>query len=218
MHSSALATISLPRASSSEAVVRQWIVVFGEIHGREITPELVGIWCQLLGDIEASLLDRACKETAARCRFFPTPADIRAQIEAADATALELKAERAWEKLLEYIRRYYLPDVPGQLSRSAPPLPKDMEYAMRAAGGLGWIESCPIDQLPWAKKAFTEAYRRVQASSELQNLPSTDEARKLLATVAALGKLENSAATPMLPCATEQPSAGSERMNGEGVE
>jgi hypothetical protein len=76
--SSAPIEISRPPASrSSDAIVRKWIVAIAELTGRELTGALVELWCRLLADIEPGLLERALEETAKRCKFFPTPGEVR---------------------------------------------------------------------------------------------------------------------------------------------
>jgi hypothetical protein len=82
MHNSVLVTTSKPRASSSD-VARQWLVTFGEICGREISPALAAIWTDQLGDIPPDLLQQACDRLA---KTWNT--NFRAQIDQANANGL----------------------------------------------------------------------------------------------------------------------------------
>ena len=93
MPSSALSTISKPRASSSD-VARQWLVKFAEICQREFTPALADIWAEQLRDIAPDVLDRACDRLMRRWTsgFLPVPGSIR-EI-AAEIQQIEERRER----------------------------------------------------------------------------------------------------------------------------
>ncbi|MGC1107111.1 MAG: hypothetical protein WA876_11280 [Candidatus Acidiferrales bacterium] len=178
MPQNALATTSKPPASPSNLLARKWIVVFGELFAREITPELVSAWCMLLGDIEPRLLDQACDRTARTCKFFPTVADVRAQLDQAAATAFELDAERAWHELLAWVKRFFHPDL--GVTCSAPQLDPAIEFAARAAGGFRWLETCSESELQWAKKRFVEALSRQNKAGETAQLLGDGEAKRAL--------------------------------------
>jgi hypothetical protein len=177
----ALAVISpQPDSRSSDAVVRRWIVAIAELCGKELTPPLVELWCQLLGDIDAALLDRALEETAKTCgRFFPTPGEVRARIEDVEAKGIELKAEEAWQRALSVAER----DGNGFHALDAA-----TQHAIRAAGGLAWIESCPRDELQWARKRFLEDYKLVRETCQSEHLLSDGEAKKILRQLASQPK------------------------------
>ena len=77
-----LATISKPRVSSSD-LARKWLVTFAEMCQREVTPALVQIWAQALGDIPPDRLQLACDRLAKTwtSNFLPVPGNVRAQLE-----------------------------------------------------------------------------------------------------------------------------------------
>lgn len=201
----ALVTISLRRDSrSTEAVVRHWIVAIAELCGKELTPALVGLWCQLLADIEVGLLDRALEETAKTCgRFFPTPGEVRARISQAEQIGRQAEGNDAWESALNYAQRHYHPDL--GISRNAPELPPRIERAIRDAGGLRWVGyDCPDEKLEWAKKAFLAS---LQNSAELvkvaELLPAGSEARNILRQL--VTSAESLARKTLAPAAQPQP-------------
>ena len=70
MQKTALAVIYGQQASSHSAVVRKWLVAYGEIYRQEVTPAMIQLWESLLSDILASLLDWACCEVARTSKFF----------------------------------------------------------------------------------------------------------------------------------------------------
>lgn len=181
MPQSELAVISRPPASrSSDAIVRKWIVAIAELCGKELTPPLVQLWCELLADIDPSLLDRALEETAQTCRrFFPTPGEVRARIANAEAKGVELKAMQAWERALS---------VAEHDGRGYGALDGATQHAIRAAGGLTWIESCPRDELQWARKRFLEDYTLIHETQLAENLLSDGDAKKIIRQLAAGSK------------------------------
>jgi hypothetical protein len=180
----ALSAISKPRASCSD-IARQWLVKFGEICQREVTPALAQIWDKQLCDIPPDLLERACNQVAKTwtSSFLPTPGNIRAVIDQADARGFDLKAEEAWQFALEYCTRSYHPDV--GVSRCAPELPTAIEHAIRAAGGIHFIYNCSDEQLVWAKKRFTEDFATVHEMSNDERLLTDGEARGILRRITA---------------------------------
>jgi hypothetical protein len=177
--SNGLSTISKPRVSSSD-IARQWLVKFGEICQRDVTPSLAQIWVEQLRDIAPDLLERACDRVAKTWTsgFLPTPGNIRAAIDQANAIGLQFKSEKAWEHALKYATRFYHPDL--GVSRDAPELPAAIEHAIRVSGGLRWIEGCPESELQWARKRFLEAYTKFHELGHAENLLSDSEAKKLL--------------------------------------
>jgi len=180
----ALAVIYGQQASSYSAVVRKWLVAYGEIFRQEVTPAMVQLWESLLSDILASSLDWACYEVARSGKFFPTPGEIRSRIEKATDLATAIQGETEWQNLLDYIRKYLFPDF--GLTSQAPPLPEPVLFAARAAGGLRYLERCSETELQWAKKRFIEAYQRFLDSGSLKQLPSTENARRILREAASM--------------------------------
>jgi hypothetical protein len=179
VQSSALAITSRLRASSSE-IARQALVIFGEICGREITQELAAIWAAQLADIAPDLLQQACDRLAKTwtTSFLPTPGNVRAQIDQANANGLHLEIEEAWSRVLDWVQRYFHPDL--GVARGAPELPAAIQHAIGAAGGMRWIESCPASELQWAKKRFVEDFTRVHETQQSDHLLTHPEARRIL--------------------------------------
>jgi hypothetical protein len=182
--SNAPLTILRQQASSSE-VARQWLVRFGEICQREVTPVLAQIWEEQLRDITPELLERACDRIAKTWTsgFLPTPGNIRAAIDQANAKAFELKTEQAWQFALNFCMRCYHPDM--GVSRRAPELPAAINHAIKAAGGMNFIYNCSGAELVWAKKRFIEDYTTIHETDQVEHLLTDGEARKLLRRIAA---------------------------------
>lgn len=180
MPTNALATISpQPDSQSSDAIVRRWIVAIAELCGKVLTPPLVQLWCELLADIDPSLLDRALGETAKTCgRFFPTPGEVRGRIDRASANALELEAQSAWELALKVAER----------DGSMRELDVQSQHAVRAAGGFGWIESCPREELQWARKRFIDDYKLIHETGQEEYLLAEGDAENILRRLAAGSK------------------------------
>ena len=147
----------------------------------EITPLLVGAWCQLLGDLTARELENACIQVARTCRFFPTVGDIRAQLDRANARGFELKAEFAWQTLLDWVQQNLFPDT--GIRRGAPRLEPTIEHAAKAAGGIHFIQRCSEEQLVWCRKTFLAAHKNVHEAEQAQHLLSDSEAKKILSSL-----------------------------------
>jgi len=202
---SELATTSEPRALSNSSVVRKWIVTFGEIFGREITPELVKVWCRLLADVDAEALNRACERAAKTCKFFPSPAEIRGQFDQANAGGFELEAEEKWQNLLAWVRRFYHSDL--GVTRGAPQLDPTVEFAARAAGGFHWLECCPESELQWAKKRFMETLSCIHETGKAEQLLGDGEAKRILATLqASLSQRKHEQLAPARESSAVRPS------------
>ena len=53
---------------------------------------------------------------------LPTPGDVRAQIDQANANGLQLEAEQAWLRAFDWVQRYFHPDLGvNEARRNCPP-------------------------------------------------------------------------------------------------
>src|SRR5208282_3066388 len=82
-----LATISntTGRSKTSSEVLGGWLRVWARLYRRDLTEEEVAIYGELLADVPPEQLDAACRAASKKCTFFPTPAEIRAQMDRVDA-------------------------------------------------------------------------------------------------------------------------------------
>ena len=154
----------------------------------------VTLWIEGFSDLPNNVLEAAFGKTLATCKFWPVKiADVREHVESAE----DARAEDEWQNVLEYARRHVYPDplethtlapevlkerfknyVPAQ---SGPPrLPADVAHAAAAAGGLRYLESCPTDELQWAKKRFIEDLTRQRRSRDIAPLLGDSPLSKLL--------------------------------------
>jgi hypothetical protein len=179
-----LATISAPRASSPE-VVRKWLVVFTEICQRDLTPALVAIWVEQLGDIPPDRLQQAFDRLAKtwRSNFLPTPGNVRAQLDDADSHGLTLCAEDDWQNYLAWSREYFHPDT--GIAPRAPHLSAQTEHAIRAAGGHRYIATCSEDNLQWAKRRFVADFELIHETEAAEHLLSDGNAKRIIHELAA---------------------------------
>jgi hypothetical protein len=93
-------------------------------------------------------------------KSIPGVGDVRQHLAKAEIGAVQFEAEQKWKRLLDFIRCCYSPDLPGCVSRGAPRITERTDHAIRAAGGLAWLNECDGAALVWCKKAFVEAYIR----------------------------------------------------------
>lgn len=138
--------------------------------------EVVAAYAGVLDGLTPQQLDAACRLATRACKFFPTPADVFTHVQRADAAGLDLEADEAWNRVLDYVREWY-----G--NRRAPALPERIQYAARVAGGLGRIESCPTSELQWVRKQFVEAFKRFDELERSGMMLTRGEAKRLLANL-----------------------------------
>jgi hypothetical protein len=134
------------------------------------------LWQEAFGEIDPEILKPLFRRALKTCKFFPKVAEILAPLESVGET----NCEQEWQALLDYVRRWVDPDMPGGRFRGAPELPVEIDHAARAAGGVFWLRECPTSELQWAKKRFTEDLTRSRKTGDLKGLLTGGEFRKLL--------------------------------------
>jgi hypothetical protein len=143
-------------------LIRQWTVRFASNCGKVLSDDLIALWEDELSDLSPDVLNAAFRKTMQCCRFWPTVADIRSHVEAADSTLESAEADKAWDDALSYARRYG-----NVLTSSVPRIGDDAsETAIRACGGINFIESCSTEQLVWVRKTFLENYGKQKSLPE----------------------------------------------------
>ncbi len=169
-------------------MARQWLLVFGELYRTNVAGrhKFVEIWVrEVTAGLTPETLERAFEETARTCKFFPTPADVRQHVAAAEKLALRSAGDRAWETVLDHVRLYVWPDG----GKFGPELPPSLDFAVRAAGGLARIWACSSRELEFAKQQFLDGLNRwCEQSSHLIPLPD-GPIKKLITGVAETKKL-----------------------------
>jgi hypothetical protein len=116
------------------------------------------LWCEGLSDLSPEQAERAFVLTLREAVYWPIKiGDIRKHVTHAEKTAEALAAGEAWIMALDWRRRYWRFDLPGQRASYAPKLPDRIEQSMRTAGILQDYEDA--DQLHvWCKKKFIEYF------------------------------------------------------------
>jgi len=75
-----------------------------------------------------------------------------------------------------------------------PELPRDIDHAARAAGGVYYLESCSTEDLVWAKKRFIEDLARQRKTGDIAGFLPGSELRALLSAAAPRFQLPPAAA------------------------
>jgi len=73
--------------SQTEILARKWLSAFASLYNttlRERGERFVEIWVAAVSDLRPEILQLACERAARNCKFFPLPAEIRAQIDPND--------------------------------------------------------------------------------------------------------------------------------------
>lgn len=176
-------TSAPPDSRSSERVIREFLVKAGEVYGKRITSALTAVWIEQLGHVKRDQLLFLFRLVLAKCKFFPTPADVLEPVAEAQNAGVPLAAELKWLEVKRYADSTS-PDIPAKPIR----IKEQTQAAINAAGGLDWIRDCATDELQWAKKRFVEAWENwtiaeknqfVLPEGEVKNL-ITESAKKLL--------------------------------------
>jgi hypothetical protein len=151
--------------------VRQWLVKFAAVTGKEAPTALFDIWDEQLRDIAPDKLELACNHVMKTWRYpnLPLPGDVRAQIDEAKKKAFALKAETEWQRVLEGSHW----STPRRFSAAT-------EYSIRAAGGRHFIERCSESELVWRQKTFLETYETIQETGQVEHLLTSDEVNHIL--------------------------------------
>lgn len=152
------------------------------MYGKQITSALVGVWIDALSGHKPETLKPLFRRAFAACKFFPTPADVLEPIKQAQEAGVPVAANLKWNEVLEYCRLYVRPDLP--IPSDARKITERTMTAIRAAGGLAWIESCSTDDLVWAKKAFVESYTAWETLKRNEYLLPDGPVKKLLSDAA----------------------------------
>lgn len=144
------------------ALIKEWLVTFALNAGKVLNSEELAVyealWMRGFSDLSYQILEAAFVLTLREKKYWPIQvADVREHLERTNQMALTEKAALAWEKALEYRRRFVDFDKPGGLSSQAPQLSGRFGAACRASGVLREV-SDPDDLHKWGKKRFLESY------------------------------------------------------------
>lgn len=65
---------------ASREMVGKVLALFGATFPKDVSPELVLVWLEVMGDVEDAALAKAARQALNDCRFFPAPAEVRAYL------------------------------------------------------------------------------------------------------------------------------------------
>lgn len=181
---------------TSEDVIREWVARFATNCGQPLSEARVLLWIDELSDIEPQRLELVFRAVMHAHSFnsIPQIGEIRALITKADAKGFELRAERAWEWALEVAQRCYFADLGGL--RYAPPIPAEIEFAVKACGGWRRLHACAEDELVWCRKTFIERYTTIHETRQVEHLLTSDEAKKILSSLTTEAQSQRALAAP----------------------
>lgn len=130
------------------------------------------LYAQMLGDLDAADAVAAVKRVIARCKWFPTIAEIREEY--ARAALQAPTADEAWELVLREVRRigsYHAPTFAD-------------ERVAAAVRSIGWQNICASTRPGFERAAFVRAYgglveRELAAWQAPPEARTADERRRL---------------------------------------
>lgn len=165
-------------------LISDWLTRLAVNSGLGLEPATRAVYMQLwvdsFADLDDATLDAAFRKTLLTWKFpgLPKVGDIRGHIDATAKNELNTRADQEWQKLLDYIRRYFWADGPWQ--HKAPKLPEKVRVSCNAAGGFAYLNECSRDNLVWAKKRFVESYIAWEELKKDQYLLPEGNLRNLL--------------------------------------
>lgn len=176
-------------------MIREWVARFAVNCGQQLSEARVLLWIDELSDIEPDRLIAAFRAVMRSHTFnsIPQIGDIRAKIDQAESNGLELRAVQAWEHAL---------GVAESDGRGFQALDAATQHAILAAGGLHWMESCPEQELQWAKKRFLEDFKLVHETRQTEHLLSDGEAKQIVRQLAAKRPRPRALSPVTVPTAT----------------
>jgi hypothetical protein len=98
--------------------------------------------------------------------WFPSVKAIRERAGLKQEDRLQAEVNAAWDWVLNYIRRFWHPDI-GPHS-NAPAIPERIAYAIRQLGGLRRISMRTYESEPFIRKDFADAYRLAPLANEMR--------------------------------------------------
>jgi hypothetical protein len=202
MENQQLATLPESRSKPCEqqkrsSLLRHWLGLFALNAGQPLDADALSVyaslWLEGFADLSDGVLEAAFKKTLATCKFWPVKiADVREHVESAE----DSRAEDEWQNVLEYCRLHVNADL-GMAH--APKLPADIAHAAASAGGLIHLESCPTDDLQWAKKRFVEDLARQRKAGDIAACLPDSPLGKLLEATAVRFALPAAPSVPPVP-------------------
>jgi hypothetical protein len=170
------------RSGRTEELIKEWLFRFGIEHKEDVAPRLP-LWLEAFGGMEPEKLQILFVRAIQNIKFFPKISEILQPCDVASTAYADEQAERAWQKILEYRRRFWNPDMPGGFSSSAPQLSDRMQTAARASGVFRDFDT--LEALhTWAKKAFIESYQRYGELKQDEYLLPPGEIKNLISELA----------------------------------
>jgi hypothetical protein len=163
-------------------VLLDWLRIFSRHYRYPMTKDDLPIYAEALCDLTAEQIDAACKSALKACRFWPTVADIRAQLDQAGAKGFELEAEEEWRKALSVATEFFHPDI--GLYRNVPKLSAATWHALKVAGGLEHLQSCKREELQWVRRRFIADYTLIHETRQVEHLLG-DGDKKILSRILA---------------------------------
>ena len=137
--------------ASFEEAVAMAVNVLAAVFGKTVTPAMLQGYAIGLEGLTPRQIEQATKHAITRCRFMPTPCELREL--AGDAVDLEGQAALAWQTVLRSISQigWY---------RSVDFEDKCINAAIRGLGGWQWLcELATGDRLPFFRADFIRLYQ-----------------------------------------------------------
>ena len=135
-----------------------------------LTPECLALYIESIADLSDDQVRLAIARAIRELEWFPKPAKIRELAGCGADTARDVVGESAWAWITNYLRSWGVDRLPvyscGERIE-APSVPKGIEYALRAIGGLRALNQITSESRPFMKKDFITAYHQAPLAEQL---------------------------------------------------
>lgn len=194
---------SPPRALS-ERLIREALPILAEAFHLELSSAQVNIYVHYLADMPPERIKAAVDQAILTWRRFPYVAELRQLGGVGQQEQLKLEAardhldaERAWDRLLAYIREWGADRTPlchgrteqGPILERAEPLEPETDWAVRQCGGYECVATAPADKMHFIRQDFIKHYERYRETAGLRE-PTREEANRLIGKLVDWGRVD----------------------------
>jgi hypothetical protein len=158
--------------SASHTAIRKFLAVVAVNWGADASPEKINLWINRFEKVSVEVLNRAFAYCLDTCKFVPQFADVLEVIHKNNAAIVSLEAEIAWQKLLKFLPWSQRPEFPEKVKQ-----------CILAAGGIDYLEQCPLDQLDWARRRFIDTWGMLCGLEQDPSYLPTGETGEILARI-----------------------------------
>jgi hypothetical protein len=141
--------------------IGEQLTIVAEVFGQTLSAPRLKLYVEALIDLGQSRLAIALQRVVRECKWWPKPAEIRELAGACVADERMVRAEAAWQQANDYLNEWGVERLPiyrAGKKIKAPPIPPEIDYALRRIGGLRGLNQITQESRPFMFRHFCESY------------------------------------------------------------